>query len=158
MGSASGRIVVGVDGSAGSVAALRMAARLAPAFETGIHAVVCWHFPRIYEGYVPPDFEAFEASAKKKLEAALEQAFGDEPPADLTTELVRGPAPEMLVEAGAEAVMLVVGRRGHGGLRGMHLGSVSTACVSHAACPVLVLHEDGKVHSRRGHRHEREHG
>jgi nucleotide-binding universal stress UspA family protein len=158
MGSASGKIVVGVDGSEGSVEALRMAARLAPALDASIHAISCWHFPPIYEGYVPPDFEAFEASTKKELEAALDQAFGENRPADLTAELLRGPAPELLVEAGKEAVMLVVGRRGHGGFLGMHLGSVSSACVSHAACPVLVLHEDGKIHGRsdRG-RRRREH-
>jgi len=157
MGSASGKIVVGVDGSEGSVEALRMAGRLAPALDASIHAISCWHFPPIYEGYVPPDFDAFEASTKKKLEAAVEQAFGEKPPADLSTELLRGPAPELLVEAGKEAVMLVVGRRGHGGFRGMHLGSVSSACVSHAACPVLVLHEDGKVHGRSHHWGRREH-
>ncbi len=151
MVSASGKIVVGVDGSEGSVEALRMAARLAPALDTSIHAISCWHFPPIYEGYVPPDFEAFEASTKKELEAALDQAFGENRPADLSAELLRGPAPELLVEAGKEAVMLVVGRRGHGGFLGMHLGSVSSACVSHAACPVLVLHEDGKIHGRSGH-------
>jgi nucleotide-binding universal stress UspA family protein len=157
MGSASGKIVVGVDGSEGSVEALRMAARLAPALDASIHAISCWHFPPIYEGYVPPDFEAFQASTKKKLETALEQAFGENPPENLSTELLRGPAPELLVEAGKDAVMLVVGRRGHGGFRGMHLGSVSTACVSHAACPVLVLHEDGKIQGRgHGWRH-REH-
>lgn len=153
MALSNGKIVVGVDGSESSVEALKMAARLAPALDTGIHAIACWHFPRIYEGYVPPDFEAFEASAKEKLEKALQEAFGSDQPAGLTTELMRGPAPELLVQAGEEAALLVVGRRGHGGFRGMHLGSVSSACVAHAACPVLVLHEHGKVHTRGGREH-----
>lgn len=140
--NAKAKVVVGVDGSDSSVQALRFAARLAPGFGAEIHAVACWHFPQIYAGYVPPDFEAFESAAGETLTDTLAKAFGPELPAGLSQELIRGPAPEKLVEAGADAVMLVVGRRGHGGFMGMHLGSVSSACVSHAACPVLVVHAD----------------
>lgn len=136
------KIVVGVDGSDSSVEALRFAARLAPALEARIHAVACWDFPQIYAGYVPPDFEAFETAVTKTVTEALGKAFGPDIPGDLTRELIRGPAPAKLAEAGADAVLLVVGRRGHGGFLGMHLGSVSSACVSHAACPVLVVHTD----------------
>lgn len=142
MDNPEAKIVVGVDGSDSSVEALRFAARLAPALEARIHAVACWDFPQIYAGYVPPDFDAFEAAAAKTVEEAIGKAFGPEPPVAISRELVRGPAPAKLVEAGTDAAMLVVGRRGHGGFLGMHLGSVSSACVSHAACPVLVVHTD----------------
>ena len=137
---AEGKVVVGVDGSESSIEALRYAARVAPALDARVHAVACWHFPEMYAGYVPPDFDAFEAAAAKVLAETIDKAFGPDAPGDLTTELVRGPAPEKLVEAGAGARMLVVGRRGHGGFLGLHLGSVSSACVSHADCPVLVVH------------------
>lgn len=136
------KVVVGVDGSDASVQALRFAAQLAPALGARIHAVACWDFPQMYAGYVPPDFEAFEAAAAKTLSESLDKAFGPDVPAGISQELIRGPAPAKLVEAAAGAAMLVVGRRGHGGIRGMHLGSVSTACVSHADCPVLVIHSD----------------
>lgn len=136
------KIVVGVDGSDSSVQALLLASRLAPALDARIHAIACWDFPQIYAGYVPPDFDAYEASAAKILTDALDKAFGGEAPVAVTQELVRGPAPAKLVEAGADAAMLVVGRRGHGGFLGMHLGSVSSACVSHAVCPVLVVHTE----------------
>jgi nucleotide-binding universal stress UspA family protein len=135
-----GKVVVGVDGSDSSVEALRLAARLASGLGARVHAVSCWHFPEMYAGYIPPDFEAFETSAAKVLAESIEKAFGPDVPETLTSELVRGPAPEKLVEAGAGAAMLVVGRRGHGGFLGLHLGSVSSACVSHAECPVLVVH------------------
>lgn len=136
------KIVVGVDGSDSSVQALRLAARLAPALNARIHAVACWDFPQIYAGYVPPDFDAFEAAAAHTLAEALGKAFGPDAPVDISQETVRGPAPAKLVELGADATLLVVGRRGHGGFIGMHLGSVSSVCVSHAACPVLVVHAD----------------
>lgn len=142
MDNPEAKIVVGVDGSDSSVQALRFAARLAPALDARIHAVACWDFPQLYAGYVPPDFDAFEAAVTKTLTEALDKAFGPDIPANVSRELIRGPAPAKLVEAGADAAMLVVGRRGHGGFR-VHLGSVSSACVSHAACPVLVVHTDG---------------
>lgn len=140
------KVVVGVDGSDSSVEALRFAARLAPTLDAHIHAVACWDFPHMYAGYVPPDFDAFEAAAAKVLAETLDRAFGPDAPEGISQELIRGPAPAKLVEAGNGAAMLVVGRRGHGGFMGMHLGSVSSACVSHAACPVLVVHTDGGHH------------
>jgi nucleotide-binding universal stress UspA family protein len=142
------KVVVGVDGSDSSVEALRVAARLAPALDAHLHAVACWDFPQMYAGYVPPDFDAFEAAAAKTLAETLDKAFGPDAPEGISRELIRGPAPAKLVEAGAGAAMLVVGRRGHGGFLGMHLGSVSSACVSHGACPVLVVHTDGDHHHR----------
>lgn len=152
MNVAPARIVVGVDGSESSIEALRLAAKLAPALDAQIHAVLCWDFPGMYAGYVPPDFDGFQKTAREKLTHSLEKAYGDNLPAGLTSEAVRGPAPATLVQAGADANLLIVGRRGHGGFRGLHLGSVSTACVSHADCPVLVVHEEHEHRERHHHR------
>ena len=137
-------VVVGVDGSGPSILALRLAAKLAPALGAEIHAVACWDYPKMYEEYVLPDMTVFEKGAHNRLDEAIQEAFGDDPPPGFTSTTVRGHAPTKLVEAGAKAQLLVLGRRGHGGLRGLHLGSVSNACVARAVCPVVVVHEDGK--------------
>jgi nucleotide-binding universal stress UspA family protein len=86
------------------------------------------------------DFGRFEQAARQRLAEALEKAFG-EVPATVDTAVVRVNASAELIEAGAYARMLVVGRRGHGGFHGLYMGSVNSGCVAHADCPVLVVHE-----------------
>lgn len=147
---AAASIVVGVDGSEGSVEALRWAARMAPVLGARIRAVGAWEYPPEYAGYVPIGSDNFDEITRKRAEAAVREAFGDDLPEGLTTSVVFGHPSRVLVEESEDAAMLVVGRRGHGGFRGLLLGSVSAACVSHAHCPVLVIHEDGGTHSEGG--------
>ncbi|MDQ1560876.1 MAG: hypothetical protein QOE85_217, partial [Actinomycetota bacterium] len=51
-----------------------------------------------------------------------------------------GNADEILIEQSRGAEMLIVGSRGHGGIAGVLLGSVSAKCAEHAHCPVLIIH------------------
>ena len=134
-------IVVGVDGSQQSVEALRWAARIAPSFGAGIRAVGAWDYPPEYAGYVPLGSDNFDEVTQKQVDKAVREAFGDDVPAGLTTSVVFGHPSKVLVHESEDATMLVVGRRGHGGFRGLLLGSVCAACVAHAKCPVLVIHE-----------------
>ena len=140
---AGDRIIVGVDGSDYSKEALREGALLAQALDAPLEAIACWQDPSVYAtsyGYIPElDPEAFRADSQRMLEDTLEEVFGQNRPANLSTRLLHGRPAELLVEESKNARMLVVGRRGVGGVLGMILGSVSSALVSHAHCPVVIV-------------------
>lgn len=70
----------------------------------------------------------------------MEKAFGADTPANVESRLIQGHPRPTLIEASKDADLVVVGRRGHGGFGGMLIGSVSSALVAHAHCPVLVVH------------------
>lgn len=137
------RIIVGVDGSEHSKQALREGARLAQALGAPLEAIACWQDPAMYGasyGYIPElDPEAFRVDGERMLEETLGEVFGEDRPANLSTRLLHGRPAELLVEESRSARMLVIGARGLGGVLGMILGSVSSALVSHAHCPVLVV-------------------
>jgi nucleotide-binding universal stress UspA family protein len=135
------RILVGVDGSDSSVEALLHGARLAAAFDAPLEVITAWQSPSsMASGFSPaPDWSP-EEDSKLVAIAAIEEAFQGSPPARLTWSTHAGRAAGVLIEASRDASMLVVGSRGHGGLVGMLLGSVSSACAEHAHCPVLVVH------------------
>jgi nucleotide-binding universal stress UspA family protein len=133
-------IVVGVDGSDASVEALRQAQSLAVPLSATVVALASWDFPPVYDGYVAMGINDFDVRAGEILQEAVGKAFGAEKPANVETRLVQGHPRHTLLEASRDADMIVVGRRGHGGFGGLLLGSVSSALVAHAHCPVLVVH------------------
>jgi nucleotide-binding universal stress UspA family protein len=139
--SASPRIVVGVDGSPASEAALRWAAHLA-APGTRIEAVLVWEQRghRVGQGpATPPNFWNPREDAEKNLDAAIVAAFRTSArPAGLTSTVVEGFPTDVLVDVSRSAQLLVVGSRGHGWAR--MLGSVSASCAERGLCPVLVVH------------------
>ncbi|MFJ5956429.1 universal stress protein [Paenarthrobacter sp. NPDC092416] len=134
------KIIVGVDGSKASVEALRYGQRLAEALNAPLEAWGCWEMPLGYEGYLAMGIDGFAHDAEENVKEAVAQAFGAEQPKNFSTRLVQGSARAALVEGSKHASHLVVGRRGHGGFGGLLLGSVSSACVAHAHCPVVVVH------------------
>lgn len=134
----SDRIVVGVDGSESSVAALRYAAHLATALDKPLHVVTTWTAPPI-EPYLAIEWSP-EEFAGEVLDGAIAEAFGDAPPHGLTRAVLLGSAARTLIGLSDTSSMLVLGSRGHGGFVGLLLGSVSAACAEHAHCPVLIVH------------------
>jgi nucleotide-binding universal stress UspA family protein len=138
-------VVVGVDGSDGSVAALRWAARYSADTGAPVRAVLVWHYPTTASapppGRLPEQVETgVENEERDNLRKAVAKAGPDAPGAHIDPETHYGHPAEVLIELSGEASLLVVGRHGHGGFFGRHLGSVSLHCVNAAQCPVVVVH------------------
>ena len=136
--------MVGVDGSAESVAALSWAARYAAAMGATVRAVLAWHSPRA-AGQPPVGVAAGQVSAEVEermrhdIAEAVTKAFPDPSAARVETRIAYGHPAEVLIEESRNANLLVVGHRGHGAFTGMLVGSVSIHCVTHASCPVVVV-------------------
>lgn len=134
-------ILVGVDGSPSSVAALRKAAEISATTGDSILAVTAWQFPIALDGALSPEVWTPEGEAQATLDRAIDEAFGAEPPAGLRSMIAAGPTAPVLIRLSEDASMLVVGSRGRGGFAGLLLGSVSAVCAQHAHCPVLIMHD-----------------
>jgi nucleotide-binding universal stress UspA family protein len=138
------RIVVGVDGSPSSRAALRWAARQAGLTGGTVEAVIAWQIPASATGYgfAPISVETcsyLEENAKKTLEETIEDVVGPERNPSVHSVVVQAYPAQALLDLSANADLLVVGSRGHGGFAGALIGSVSQHCVHHAQCPVVVI-------------------
>ncbi|HEX8869677.1 MAG TPA: universal stress protein, partial [Lentzea sp.] len=80
---------------------------------------------------------SIEAANRSVLDVATAGVEG----VDLRRILIEGDVKKLLVEMSRDALMLVVGNRGHGAAAELLLGSVSAYCVHHASCPVVVIKE-----------------
>ncbi len=152
--SASSRarvIVVGVDGSPSSIAALQLAVSLMPLAGDTLHAVAVWQHPIAFGRFSPPVEHDYEGLAREALDQAVTEAFPEGTPSqvvEIERRVVRGLAVEVLIQESRHAAMVVVGSRGHGGFAGLLLGSVSAALAERSQCPVLVAH--GALHLAEG--------
>jgi nucleotide-binding universal stress UspA family protein len=138
------RIVVGVDGSPSSLAALRWAVRQAKLTGGTVDAIIAWQIPVTPGGFgwVPVEVEEegdFEGAAKKVLDQAIGDAVPDADRGLVHGRAVNGNAAEVLLDAGKGAALLVVGSRGHGGFAEALLGSVGQHLVHFAHSPVLIM-------------------
>ena len=135
-------IVVGVDGSPESAAALSWAideARLRQAKLNIVHA-----FPALVSFFGTTAHEYYpqvEKDAHERFDAILAAAPSMDG-LEATHTVVPGNPAEVLVGESEGATMLVVGSRGYGSFRGMLLGSVSMHAAQLAHCPVLVVREE----------------
>lgn len=133
--ASDGPVVVGVDGSAGSIAALRWAAETT---DGTIHAVHVMEYPFGPE-YAVDGFEWDDPSelGEQVLQRSVDEALGDRP--EVTTTAIGGDPRQVLVDEGTGAALIVVGARGAGGIGGLLLGSITTGVAGRARTPVVVV-------------------
>ena len=135
-------VVVGVDGSDPSVAALSWASRYGAATGATVRAVRVWHYPTaagLPPGKTPEPVEnEVEGWVRDELSQAVTKANPDSA-AQVETKIVYGHPAEALIDESRGESLLVLGHRGHGGFAEALTGSIVIHCVNHAACPVVVV-------------------
>jgi nucleotide-binding universal stress UspA family protein len=138
-----GLVVVGVDGSDSSEAALRWAlaeARIRQAPMQVVH--VFWALPMV----APPDemlehdWRAEPVAATEFVRDFVSSTIGEPTDVEIETIAVQGKASERLIEAARSADLLVVGAHGDRRRSERVLGSVSMQCLHHESCPVVIVH------------------
>jgi nucleotide-binding universal stress UspA family protein len=140
------RIVVGVDGSESSLAALRWAVRQAELTGAPLEIVSAWEWPVSYSGWEtppPPDYDPAD-EARRQLDKAVSAVLTPRDAIEVRRSVIEGHAAPVLEALSRTADLVVVGSHGHGELAGMLLGSVSQHCVTHCRCPVAVIRGPGR--------------
>ena len=136
-------VVVGVDGSPSSRTALTWAA--AEAADHGADLVVL----NVWEHTLPPPAGSLSVSERyvpdesqrtaEDLVELIKEVLGEDPAVVVQPRVKQGNPAKVLIEQSEDADLLVVGTRGHGGFRGLVLGSVSQHVAGYAKCPVAVV-------------------
>jgi nucleotide-binding universal stress UspA family protein len=149
----AGRVVVGVDGSPQSVCALRFADEAARLRRASLQVVHAWTVP--YLGFagrgrsLPREaIDEIAVKAGETLRESLRRGSVDATRPDVEMWLVEGYPSLLLLQAAANADLMVVGSRGYGGWKGLLLGSVSTQSVTQAPCPVVVIRDHDEEGTR----------
>ncbi|WP_422769256.1 universal stress protein [Plantactinospora sp. WMMC1484] len=147
--ASEGPVVVGVDGSEASDAALAFGFAEADRLGTGVLAVHAWGTPlptgpgeAAALALVPEEHrQAHLAASRQLLTDALAPRRRRFPDVPVQERLVEASAAPALLDAAEGAALAVVGSRGHGGFAGLLLGSTSQALLHHAGCPVAITRQ-----------------
>ena len=148
-GDAIRKILVGVDGSDKSIAALKWAAEFAAQEGAHIEVLTAWRtpFPTIELMAIGLNLDLSEMNdrptkiAQYHLDKTIYAVYGNPHPENVDFAIAEGYAGLLLVERSAHADLLVLGNRGHSPVIETLLGSVSTHCVAYAHCPVVIVKE-----------------
>ena len=143
----AGRVLVAIDNSPHSDAALEYGFAYAdrhglPLVALHVYSLGAFVYPVM--PYPLPPYPIAEELARIRAEGArtAEHSVGrwtaKYPDVVARTDVAEGAAVQQLVEASRTASLVVVGTRGHGGLAGILLGSVSHGVLRHAHCPVVI--------------------
>jgi nucleotide-binding universal stress UspA family protein len=137
-----GPVVVGVDGSELSDAALTFAFEAAAARDVPLVAVHTWQDVHLAGAWTllpgTIDWDWLQSEEEDRLDERIAGWREKYPHVELRSLVVRDRPARALLEHAAGAQLIVVGSRGHGAFTGMGLGSVSQTLLHHAECPVAV--------------------
>ncbi|MFE2070028.1 universal stress protein [Streptomyces sp. NPDC059467] len=137
-------LVVGVDGSDGSLQAVDWAAAEAARHDVPLRVVYASLWER-YESGIPGVGEerpSERVSAEHIVASAADRAARRAPDVKVTTDILPEDAVDALLHEGNNASLVVTGSRGRGELKGLLLGSVGLAVAGRAHCPVIVVRGD----------------
>ena len=135
------RVVVGVDGSPLSMAAVTRAAQVASARGFSLHVLHAFapDLPMLGFGQLSDGSEMVSNHAKRLVADGVARAHAVDPDLTVTTGIRDGYASQALVDASRSAVLVVVGAMGHGVFSRTSVGAVAMQVITHARCPVLVV-------------------
>jgi nucleotide-binding universal stress UspA family protein len=138
---AQARVVVGVDGSPLSMAAVARAAQVASARGYTLHVLHAFapDLPMLGFGELSDGSAMVSNHAKRLVADGVNRAHAVDPSLEVTTGIRDGYASQALVDASRSAALVVVGAMGHGVFSRASVGAVAMQVVTHARCPVLVV-------------------
>ena len=136
---ATGRVVVGVDGSKPSLRAL------AVAFDEALRTGGTLDVLHAWEAHSASDptlattssWSTYEANLEHIVESAIATQRAEHPDVKVDYEVVRSEPVRALVDRTEGAALLVVGSRGSGGFPGLHVGSTALRLMGRSHCPLL---------------------
>lgn len=140
-GHSSHRVLVGVDGSAASDAVLDHAYGEADPRSATLIVAHAWRPSDYYDHAIGTHrIETdWEASSRRNLAELVAGRAADFPDVKVDLLLAYDWPADVLEHASREVDLLVLGRRGHGGVLGRSVGSISRAMVRAGHCPVVVV-------------------
>ncbi|WP_432845032.1 universal stress protein [Amycolatopsis sp. CA-161197] len=146
MSATEPRITVGVDGSAGSTAAVAWAARAAARRHVGLKIVHGLQFAGPYYFGVGAEalFDAILADGRRVVADSRGLALSLDPGLAVSTELPDETPARVLIEESRHSRMVVVGKTGAGGFTEQLVGGTAATVAAHAHCPVVVVRGQGE--------------
>lgn len=141
VGIQSSTIVVGIDGSPSSQAALRWSAKLARATRWSLYAVHVLEWPVGLTGSGGPAEVLLlrDADVDPSYRHGMRRVFEVDPQPEWTLNFSEGDTAEVLVRIAQDAELLVIGSREHAASGRTLAGGISHYCISQATYPVVIV-------------------
>lgn len=138
-GFAGSHVLAGFDGSPASVLALRWAAGEARLRRLPLVVCHAWNWPDPTARFGSPTRQTLRQMAQQVVDDGVRIARDVSPYTTVRGRPDAGPASAVLVNESRDAVVAVVGARGHGGFPGLRTGSLAAQLPAYAHCPVIIV-------------------